>query len=282
MWAAEQPTVTAAQTAQACAMNMQSPTREAVLQALALFDVNSRTYQEAAEADQLHLLTHEHVRLPDDLPHQVMIKLYEQRLARPRTLAYPIYEQLRKSGPGRRCAYCRSQTARTLDHFIPKHHIGALAIEPWNLVPCCDSCNNYRGSRWDRTPHGRAIHPYFLPELGRWLRASVDVSTDPIEPVIVIYRAEPDPDLGQELCARVRAQFEALRLRQTIGTFAVDELQTVQRRLRTRFRAEHLAREYLAEEADILLQHDANSIRGVLYEALSASSAFICAHLGPA
>ncbi|WP_191986299.1 HNH endonuclease [Mycobacteroides salmoniphilum] len=211
-----------------------------------------------------------------------MRKLYEQRLARPRTPAYPIYEQLRNSGAGRRCAYCRAGTARTLDHFIPKHHIGTLAIEPWNLVPCCDSCNNHLGHRWDRSPSGRAIHPYFMPDLGRWLRASVDVSHDPTEPAIVVYRPDPDPSLGEELCSRVRAQFEALSLRGTIGTFAVDELQTVQRRLQTRFWDEHDAREYLAEEAEVLLEYDSNSIRGVLYEALSVSTAFICANLCPA
>ena len=49
-----------------------------------------------------------------------------------------------KYGWGGLCAYCREETATTLDHVRPKCKGGSSLRS--NLIPCCRSCNHDKGS----------------------------------------------------------------------------------------------------------------------------------------
>lgn len=247
----------------------------AVLKGLPQFDHNSDTYRAAAENDTLHTVTAAEFPLPDGITTDDMEHLYDDQLSRSRT-AYPIYQALRTSGPGQRCTYCRCQTADTLDHYIPKKVLGALSIEPWNLVPCCTRCNRNLSAAWETDPSRRMLHPYFMPDLGRWLQAEIVDSEDPY----VVFRAEPDPNqLNEEIGMRIRAQFDALHLRETLGSIAIDELQIIQKRVNNNFSLEHLARDHLLEQAAELFELDTNSLRGVLCETAANDANFIQNHL---
>jgi hypothetical protein len=279
MWASSQPTISASETAYCCVKNVRAERnmklRTTVIKSLAQFDTNSYIYRAAAANDSLHTVNAALFPAPGGLPDEDMERLYDNHLAESRT-AYPIYHQLRRSGPGERCTYCRNQTADSLDHFIPKKVLPALSIEPWNLVPCCTPCNRNLSNTWETDPSRRRIHPYFMPELNRWLHAAIVDDGD----VYPVFRAEPKSgDLDDELCSRILAQFEALNLRETLGSIGIQELQVIQHRLRTRFEDEDSARAHLLEQADELFELDANSLRGVLYEATALDDEFVRTHL---
>lgn len=283
MWATDGfPAVSASDTAKACVERMQNTNQIKILvqASLSQFDSNSQTYQTAAIADALHSLTADDVPRPGGLSDEQMRRLYKEQLAAARSAAYHIYLSLRQSGPGRRCTYCRYQVADGLDHVIPKALMSALSIEPWNLVPACSLCNRRLLDQWPTDPAKRMLHPYFMPRIGRWLYATVDngsPGTD--EEVVVRFRAQPDSQLGEELCSRVRFQFRTLGLDATFGTLALDELRPVQTTLRQQFEHKDDARAHLSEQAEIHQASDVNSLRGVLYEALAQDDIFIGNHL---
>lgn len=283
MWATDGfPAVSASDTAKACVERMQNNNQIKILvqASLSQFDSNSQTYQTAATADALHTLTADDFPHPGGLSDEQMRRLYKEQLAAARSAAYHIYLSLRQSGPGRRCTYCRYQVADGLDHVIPKALMSALSIEPWNLVPACSLCNRRLLDQWPTNPAQRLLHPYFMPKIGRWLYATVDngsPGTD--EEVVVRFRAQPDSQLGEELCSRVRFQFRTLGLDATFGTLALDELRPIQTTLRQQFDHKDDARAHLSEQADIHQASDVNNLRGVLYEALAQDDIFIGNHL---
>lgn len=63
----------------------------------------------------------------------------------------------------RRCTYCNHSMVEALDHFLPESVFNALAVNPINLIPSCDFCNE---TKWKYTPsnlqpNSVLIHPYF-------------------------------------------------------------------------------------------------------------------------
>ncbi|WP_276127094.1 HNH endonuclease [Mycolicibacterium septicum] len=261
--------------AQACVSQSRSRNREidtALQEALSDFDVNSKAYQQAGKAGALHTLTAADFPSPGSLSPERVKWLYKQRLKNPgRKAAYAIYVRLRSSGPNGYCAYCRYQNAGTLDHFLPKAEFGMLAIEPWNLVPCCTECN---GNRNERSPDSRLIHPNFLDhELGRWLYGSV-VTHDP---VLIEFFAEPAERIGEDLGQRVRDQFRALKLADLYSKVAADTIANAKADLRRSGGNLQIddARAHLLDESMRAFDVNPNFLRGVVYEALANDETFI-------
>ena len=53
------------------------------------------------------------------------------------------------------CAYCDgfpmgAMSLRTIDHFKPKEHFAELAYSWANLYPCCNACQDAKGSDYDQ------------------------------------------------------------------------------------------------------------------------------------
>lgn len=40
------------------------------------------------------------------------------------------------------CPYCGIEPSRTFDHFLPKTIYASLSTTPFNLIPCCPTCNS--------------------------------------------------------------------------------------------------------------------------------------------
>ncbi|WP_133176499.1 HNH endonuclease [Nocardioides currus] len=237
-----------------------------LLKSISDFTLNSAAYRASAASSSLHKATaedYEIVGIADADFHQ----LYKSRLARPGSPAYQYYERLRTSAAHGLCAYCRYGQAKTLDHFIPKTTIAGLSIEPWNLVPCCHQCNHKLGRNWSDQAHEQMLHPYFAPDLGRWLAAEVH----PTRPASVSFQAVPDPTLPDGLRRQVVNQFEALGLAELYAVVSSQELAGLSRRL-VSVGDEIDIPSYLDELATLAFCGDLNDRRGVLYEALSQSS----------
>ena len=70
------------------------------------------------------------------------------------------------------CSYCNMDMGREMDHFLPKSVFYMLAIEPFNLVPCCSVCNR---KKLDKYKSYEFFHPYFpVDGIDRWLKCTVE------------------------------------------------------------------------------------------------------------
>lgn len=237
---------------------------EAVSRAL---QANSDAFGLLVERDELHDLEAASFGLPLGVSGAEMQWLYEQHFARARSSGRPIYDVLIMGTLNGLCAYCRGAQAKTLDHFCPKSLVGELAIEPRNLVPACPRCNHLLGDDWPASADQAYFHPYNVPELGRWLHASVVQ----VGPAVVEFRCSPESGLSTSLKARMLRQFGRLELGELFAVLSSAELSHLRNLfIRNRW-AGGQVHEYLDEVASAAFAYDGNDRRAVLYEALSLS-----------
>lgn len=267
MWHARTPTRTGEETARLCVRDIRDlELKDAVKRSRSQFVANSSAYRTRLESDTLHAID---VNLEFPLPEidESKIKwLYTERLVRGSSRGRVVYDELVSSAPHGLCVYCKYGQATTLDHFIPKSVVPSLAIEPWNLVPCCSRCNHKMSDRWSATPGEDMLHPYALPDLGRWLFATVEQT----DPVALTFYADPPPNVAPIVRQRVIEEFEALELRILFAVACSGELSGLDARLPERFASPSEVGDFLSESAAVAFSDDINDRRGVMYEALAA------------
>lgn len=269
MWSSEPPTVTAADSAKACVERIRDKSlRRRVLDACPEFLGNSEKMQASAASSGLHT-TRADDYLVTNVEDEELHWLYENQLSRPRRPARSkIYDRIKASAPHGMCVYCGQSVAAELDHFIPKSRVPGLAIDPWNLVPACSDCNHGLLNYFSERPDEQLLHPYFAPKIGRWLTASVDHTY----PVAVRFEVAPAPDLAPEIQARIRHQFDALKLGQRYSVASGPDLSGLNRRLCDLFNGAGSddVSDYIAELAALRFATDENDRSAVMFEALAA------------
>lgn len=279
MWAVEPPTVSAGDAARLCSEGIRNRAlRERVAQAVPEFERNSGVLQGHIHAQDLHGACAQRDEYPIvDLSPAELRDLYETQIARRGSRARSIYDHVMSNAFFGLCSYCMSQVANTLDHFVPKSQVEALAIDPWNLVPACGRCNQMISARIVQYAEQQFIHPYCAPQAvsaeSRWLFADLQQGV----PLTIKYRVDPDTALSEVLRTRIRNQFEKLELAEHYSKLAANELGAVCRRLTKNFPApcSSAVYEYLTEQAALGFAENSNSRKGVLYESLSVDPWFI-------
>lgn len=85
---------------------------------------------------------------------------------------YETYDKIR------RCAYCNNSMVQALDHFLPESVFKALAVNPINLIPSCDNCNETKSTYKPifSKENSVLIHPYFDNIFDiKWLKVRVKI-----------------------------------------------------------------------------------------------------------
>ncbi|WP_155981233.1 HNH endonuclease [Nocardia sp. BMG111209] len=270
MWSVEPPTFTVAETAALCVRGINNRMlADRVRAAREVLTANSERLRQAAVDNSMHTLTEHSCPLGQGLSAKNMEWLYTSQLARQGRPARAHYDSILRAALHGLCSYCQYGAAKTLDHVVPKSRVPALAIDPWNLVPCCGDCNHTLGNAHSDQPGEQLLHPYAMPPTGRWLFARVREQI----PVTVEFRAEPAPSLTTLLQQRIRHQFEALKLGAYFARVVAQQLTTTSRiLLRHWTAADHqTVRTYLRELAEQEALLDVNGRRAVVYEALADS-----------
>ncbi|WP_429413387.1 HNH endonuclease [Nocardia sp. GAS34] len=205
----------------------------------------------------------------NELSASEMRSLYTGQLVRRDTPARAHYDKIILAAPYGLCCYCQYGEANTIDHFIPKTHVPALAIDGWNLMPCCGKCNHTLLDFHSDKPEKQLLHPYAMPALGRWLRARVIEQV----PVVLQFTAEPEAGLTEILQQRILNEFEALHLGERYAIVAAEQISTTNRTLSRRWGSEdhETVRAHLREQALDEAGPDVNDRRAVVYEALADS-----------
>ena len=267
MWAVDPPSVTVAQAAQACARGLRDRELAArVTASVPALTFNSAAFRTTTGTHQQHTIKATTYPVPG-LSGAEMHRLYRGQLAKAGRPGREVYSQIMAGARHGLCSYCQYGQAKTLDHFVPKTLVAALSIEPWNLVPCCHQCNHHLGNGYSTDAEHQLLHPYEMPDLGRWLQAEVVHAF----PVSVEFTAQPPAGTDPQLRARVVNQFNSLDLANLYAIVSAQEITGISRTLATYFASATTEQvsEYLQELADGALDENENSRRGVVLEALA-------------
>lgn len=197
-----------------------------------------------------------------------LIALYGDCMAKRGKPGRAYYDQLMILAPLGKCPYCGFGQVSTLDHFIPKAHYPATSVLPSNLVPACTDCNKGKGAGI-LDAHNQVPHPYFAPlaiETDTWLHASV-VQTSPVTATFSVIAPAHWP---ADLARRVHNFARDLRLSIRFAVEAATELALLSDLLE-RMGASQQIETYLRLIAQVEREHQRNTWKAALYEALAES-----------
>lgn len=79
--------------------------------------------------------------------------------------ANSFYNRIKLDGVGnnnnKRCCYCNNHKIEVIDHFLPESKYNFLAVNPINLVPSCEECNDNKHAYSPSNTDPVLVHPYF-------------------------------------------------------------------------------------------------------------------------
>ncbi|QNW98737.1 hypothetical protein IC797_03595 [Acinetobacter seifertii] len=81
------------------------------------------------------------------------------------TNANQFYNRIKLDGiassKSKRCCYCNNHKIEVVDHFLPESKYIFLAVNPINLVPSCEECNDNKHAYSPDSSKPVLVHPYF-------------------------------------------------------------------------------------------------------------------------
>jgi 5-methylcytosine-specific restriction endonuclease McrA len=199
--------------------------------------------------------------------------LYSRQLVIQETPARLVYDRLLSAAPSGTCPLCGEQTAKTLDHHLPKGRFAALSVTPCNLVPACRDCQSAKLEKFPTTAGEQTLHPYFDDlQTERWLIGSVIQGA----PAAIAFDFVSPPGWSAVKQERYRRHLTVFDLRSRFSLFAARELVNIRWQLgRLHVAGGAVAvRRHLEDTADSRRAAWLNSWQTAMYEACAASNWF--------
>jgi hypothetical protein len=228
---------------------------------------NSEHYQKMVKANSCYAMTSSDFQV-NSISADEFLWLYGERLVK----SVPgkiVYGTLLQNATYGLCSYCQYHAAKTLDHFVPKSLVPTLAIDPWNLIPSCWDCNHSLSNFFGASPHEEFLHPFFMPDIGRWLFAEVRETSPPT----LLFWAEPGQNLSSPLRSRIIHQFDRLKLAMLYPIVSTSDLIQIASHA-DMLSSPALRRAHFHEMADAGRSTGENSRKAVIYDALASSEWF--------
>ena len=63
------------------------------------------------------------------------------------------------------CPYCQLDKVGTLDHILPKTPFPEYSSMPWNLIPCCSTCNSKKDDYWLDENNKRCFINFYIDSI---------------------------------------------------------------------------------------------------------------------
>lgn len=63
------------------------------------------------------------------------------------------------------CPYCQLDMVGTLDHILPKTPFPEYSAMPWNLIPCCSTCNSKKDDYWLDENNKRCFINFYIDDI---------------------------------------------------------------------------------------------------------------------
>lgn len=198
--------------------------------------------------------------------------LYSEQMSATRGAGRAYYDAIRNASPNAKCPLCGVGTVTVLDHHLPKSKYPDLSVCPYNLVPCCDFCNNAKRARYPKEAGEQTIHPYYDDfTQQQWIFARLDT----VGPLSLIYYVHPPHNWPEVAKQRAARHFSVVKLGTVFSSNANDDLIILRHHLvqlhNKKGTAEVLS--YLDEEK-IRYSRRLNSWQYVMYQTLAADSWF--------
>lgn len=204
MWSIDPPSVTTREVFEACS-NGTSVLSTRLRKAVESMEINAVQLQEAVEHAECWGLGPKDFPLAEATDEDVR-QAYSTRLVR--GCGRPVYDKILGAALRHQCPYCGYGIVTTLDHFLPKSTFGALALEPWNLVPACKDCNHTLSVDSAESADTEFIHPFVWVDDTAWLTATILHGDEPVADFAVARPA----DWSDETFNRVDSHFSRLDL----------------------------------------------------------------------
>jgi 5-methylcytosine-specific restriction endonuclease McrA len=228
-------------------------------------------YVAAAEAATLHNFP-QATGVGHAVPDAELRDLYRQ-LVDKRSPGRSVYERLMSAARFGTCPLCGENSARTLDHHLPRAHFAAVAVAPSNLVPACRDCQSAKLETFPSSAGEQTLHPYFDDaEVERWLIARVVETAPPA----FVFDVDPPAGWPAEKHQRHERHLSVFQLKTLFACAAARELVNMRWRLRALHAVGGAAavRSHLAGEAASRRAAWLNSWQTAMYEACASSDWF--------
>jgi len=86
-----------------------------------------------------------------------------------------------KCNPTGQCGYCVVDTAKTIDHYLPKEEYPEFSVMSENLVPCCGHCNSKK--KTSSLVFGSIFNPYYSSiRISQFIQCSLSLTDNILTP----------------------------------------------------------------------------------------------------
>ncbi len=273
MWTIPKPELTALDTFNICIERISVAATRLRLEGIRdLIENAEQAFDDRAAATELHLIAEANgiAGANGNVTAKEMEQLYDRHMARQKSRGRDTYDKIMMAAEHGQCPFCGHLPVSTLDHSLPKARHPALAVTPFNLIPCCKDCNHNKGTLGPNSQESQFLHAYYDDVThDRWLYAEIVEGSPPGG----TFSVEAPAHWTAATAARVQGQFTALKLGRLYASQAGRQLQNIKRSLNTIYEAAGLyaVREDLKNRSESCADVSANSWEGALFEAASQS-----------
>lgn len=109
------------------------------------------------------------------------------------------------------CPYCQLEIVGTLDHILPKTPFPEYSTMPWNLIPCCATCNSKKDDDWLDEHNQRCFINFYIDDIPpvQYFYADVSVVNGEID---IKYNLRFPAGYASTLRARIENHYKKLDL----------------------------------------------------------------------
>jgi len=262
------PTITVRTVFTDCISNIRDPQLKVQLTSCAnLLETAEADLDNKFKTKKVHL-TPQNLTISGSIGHDIMVKVYDQKMAKKGSPGRIHYDDILSSAPGGKCPLCSQRIATTLDHYLPKSKYPSFSVTPINLIPSCTDCNKGKLAEFPTKSEEQTLNPYYDDvENDSWLKVRLLQTT----PIGFEYFVQPPASWTQLLSDRVEYHFLAFGLNELYSVHAVEEFQNMRGLLIKLYNngGGALVKEHLKECYDSRKSNLLNSWQTALYEALS-------------
>lgn len=109
------------------------------------------------------------------------------------------------------CPYCQLDKVGTLDHILPKTPFPEYSSMPWNLIPCCSTCNSKKDDFWLDEHNKRCFINFYIDDIPpiQYFFADVSVVNGDLE---IKYNLRFPAGYPVDLKERIESHYQKLDL----------------------------------------------------------------------
>lgn len=175
-----------------------------------------------------------------------------------------------------KCQYCTVRTPETFDHYLPKEDFCEYSVLSYNLIPCCNSCNELKGGDWFNHD-GRMFVNLYYDEITQYRFLYCSISYDKDIPVVE-FQIRKNTNISDDEFQLIKTHYKKLKLLELFKKHSNSEIAETKRILQVYSKKKNLdlVREELKEESkQTKRQYGNNYWKAILKDALANNDTFL-------